>query len=72
MDISTVQLVGPQTSKKEIQSLYYEVYKLWRLPGSLPREPEQMEEVVSSFEDHQGQKQREGPEMTVSSRSKDV
>ena len=26
-DISTIQLVGPQTSKKEIQSLYLKVYK---------------------------------------------
>ena len=58
MDISAIQLVGPQTSKKEIQSLYLEVYKQWRLPGSPPREPELLEEVVSSFEDHQGQKQK--------------
>ena len=50
-DISTVQLVGPQTSKKEIESLYYEVYKLWRLPESPPGEPELMGEVVSSLED---------------------
>ena len=33
-DVSAVQLVGPQTSRKEIKSLYYEVYKLWRLLGS--------------------------------------
>ena len=31
-DIPTIQLVGPQTSRREIESLYYEVYKLWRLP----------------------------------------
>ena len=29
-DLSTVQLVGPHTSKKEIQSLYIEVYKQCR------------------------------------------
>ena len=71
-DISAVQLVGPQTSKEEIQSLYLEVYKLLRLPGSPPREPELMEEVVSSFEDHQGQKQREAPEMAAMSQSTDI
>ena len=53
-DLSTIQLVGPQTSKEEIQFLYYEVYKLQRLLGSPPREPELVEDVVSSFEDHQG------------------
>ena len=39
-DVSTVQLVGSQTSRKEIESLYYEVYKLCRLLGSPPRELE--------------------------------
>ena len=53
-DIPTIQLVGPQTSRKEIKSLYYEVYKLQRLPGSPPREPELMAEVVSSLEECQG------------------
>ena len=37
-DISAVQLVGPQTSKEESRALYYEVYKLRRLPGSPPWE----------------------------------
>ena len=32
-DVSAVQLVVPQTSMKEIKSLYYKVYKLWRLLG---------------------------------------
>ena len=53
-DISAVQLVGPQTSRKEIESLYYEVYKLQRLPGSPPGELELVAEVVSSLEDCQG------------------
>ena len=50
-DISAIQLVGPQTSKKEIQSLYLEVYKQQRLLGSPPRKLQLLEEVVSSFED---------------------
>ena len=54
VDISTIQLVGPQTSRKVIKSLYYEVYKLWRLPGSPPRDSELVAEVVSSLEVHQG------------------
>ena len=71
-DISTVQLIGPQTSKEEIQSLYYEVYKLWRLLGSSPGELELMAEVVSSFEDCQGWKWGEAPEMTAKPRSADI
>ena len=49
-DLSTVQLVGAETTKEEILSLYLEVYKQQRLPGSPPGEPELMQEVVSSFE----------------------
>ena len=36
-DISAIQLVGAQTSREEFESLYYEVYKLWRLWGSPQR-----------------------------------
>ena len=50
VDVSAIQLVGLQTSRKEIKSLFYEVYKLQRLPGSPPREPELIAEVVSSLE----------------------
>ena len=39
-DLSTIQLVSPHTSKEELQSLYLEVYKQWRLPGLPPGEPE--------------------------------
>ena len=60
VDISAIQLVGPQTSRKEIESLCYKVYKLRRLPGSPPRETEL--EVVSSLEDCQGQEWREMPQ----------
>ena len=55
-DLSTIQLVGPETTKEEIISLYLKVYKQQRLPGSQPVEPELMEEVVSSLEGHQGRK----------------
>ena len=55
VDISAIQLVGPQTSRKEIKSLYYKVYKLWSLPGSPPREPELVEKVMASLEDCQWQ-----------------
>ena len=61
-DLSAIQLVSPHTSKEELQSLYLKVYKQWRLPGLPPGEPELMEEVVSSFDDCQGQKQRRAPE----------
>ena len=39
-DISPVLSVGPQTSREEIWDLYYQVYKLRRLPRSLPCGPE--------------------------------
>ena len=59
-DISAIQLVGPQTSKERFRALYYEVYKLRRLPGSPLGEPEQIEEltaeIVSSIEDCLGWK----------------
>ena len=34
-DISAVPSVGPQTSTEEIRDLYYQAYKLRRLPRSL-------------------------------------
>ena len=62
-DISAIQLVGPQTSKEEFRALYYEVYKLGRLPGSPLWKLEWMEElateIVSSLKDHLGQKEDE-------------
>ena len=60
-DISAVWLVGPQTSKEEFRTLYYEVYKLRRLPGSPLWRLEQMEklatEIVSSLKDCLEQKE---------------
>ena len=54
VDISAVWLVGPQTSREEFKSLYYEVYKLWWLLASPPGQSEWIEElvveVVSSLE----------------------
>ena len=55
-----IQLVGPDTSKEELQELYLEVYKLHKLPGS-PGELALLEEVLSSLEDHQGWKAEEAP-----------
>ena len=59
-DISAVQAVGPQTSREEIRDLYYQVYKLQRLPWSPPCGPEWTEELfrdmVSSLKDHLRQK----------------
>ena len=63
VDISAIQLVGPQTSMMEFESLYYEVYKLQRLLGSPPREPELVEEVVASLEDCQGWDRGKMPQM---------
>ena len=64
-DLSAIQLVSPHASKEELQSLYLEVYKQHSLPGSLPGEPELMEEVASSFNDHQEQRQRRTLEITA-------
>ena len=54
-DVSAIQLVGPQTSKEEFRALYYEVYKLRRLPGSPLWELEWTKElttkIVSSLKD---------------------
>ena len=46
-DISAVQAVGPSTSREEIRDLYYQVYKLWRLPGSPLCGQEWTEELIS-------------------------
>ena len=63
--ISAIQLVGPETSKEELQELYLEVYKLHRLPGSPSGEPVLLEEVLSSLEDHQGQRGERASAATV-------
>ena len=53
--------------REEIQSLYLEVYKQQRLPGSPPGELELMEEVVSSFKDCPGWKEEKTLGATVRS-----
>ena len=72
VDIPAIQLVGPQTSRKEIESLYYEVFKLQRLPGSPPGEPELVVEVVSSFDVCQGQEKSKMPQMAREPRLTDI
>ena len=60
-DISAVWSVGPQTSREEFRDLYYQVYKLRRLPGSPSWGLEWIEKltarVVPSLKDHLRQKE---------------
>ena len=63
--IPAIQLVGPETSKEELQELYLEVYKLHRLPGSPPGEPALLEEMLSSLNDCQGQREEWASAATV-------
>ena len=69
--VPAIQLVGPETSEKELQELYLEVYKLHRLPGSPPGEPALLEEVVSSLKDCQGQREERTSAATARSQSAD-
>ena len=69
VDISTIQVVGYQTTREEIRDLYHQVYKLRRLPESLLCGPEQVHEltrdVMSSLKSHlrqRGDKQPRGCE----------
>ena len=71
-DLSAIQLVGPETTKEEILSLYLEVYKQQKLPGSLPGEPELMQEMVSSFEGHQGWRESRASSATMRPQSEDA
>ena len=54
-DISAIWVVEPQTTREEIGNLYYEVYKLKRLPASTPCGLKWMDEltadIVSSLKD---------------------
>ena len=55
-DIPTIQLVGYQTSQKEIQDLYHEVYLIRRSPGPLLCRPqcreEPIQDILSSLRSH--------------------
>ena len=48
-DISTIQLVQPETSQEEPLDIYLEVYKLCRLPSSPPGEPAFLKEVSAAL-----------------------
>ena len=48
-DITTIQLVGYQTSHKEIRNLYHDVYLLRRSPSSLPCRPQQRKEAIQDI-----------------------
>ena len=72
VDVCAIQLIGPQMTKEEILSLYLEVYKQQRLPGSPPGEPEVIKEVVSSFKGCQGWKEEETSGTTVRPRPTDA
>ena len=76
VDVSVIQLVGPQTRREEFKSLYYEVYKLWRLPGSPLGEPKWMEElmveVMSSLGEYLGQKGGKAPQTTDETGSSNI
>ena len=48
-NIPTLQLVGYQTSQKEIQDIYHEVYLIRRLPGPLPCRPQWREEAIQNI-----------------------
>ena len=63
--IPAVQLVGLEMTKEELLELYLEVYKLHRLPGSLPGELAILEEVLSSFPDHQRCEEEKTPATTA-------
>ena len=69
--IPAIQLVGPETSEKELQELYLEVYKLNRLPGSPLGEPALLKEVLSSLKDCQGWREEGTSATTVRSQSAD-
>ena len=49
--VPTIQLVQPETSRKELLDIYLEVYKLHRLPSSPPGELAILEEVSATVLD---------------------
>ena len=49
--VPTVELVSPEISREELIEIYQEVYRLHRLPGSLPGEPAVTEEVLTAIPD---------------------
>ena len=63
-----VQLAGPETTKEELLEIYLKVYKLHRLPGSPPREPAILEEIMASVPDHPCSEEDQTCEATVQPR----
>ena len=59
--VPTIQLVGLETTKEELLELYLEVYKLHRMPGSLPGELAILKEVLSFLPDHQRREEDKAP-----------
>ena len=49
VDVPSVQLVGYQTSRMEIQDLYHEVTLLWRLYSLPPYRPNKMEGAIKDI-----------------------
>ena len=56
-DISAIQLVWADTSREELLNIYLDVYKLHRLPSSLPGEPAILEEVSAVVSGHSQEKE---------------
>ena len=50
--IPAIQLVHPEIDREQLLELYLEVYKLHRLPSSLPGEPAILEEISSVLPHH--------------------
>ena len=48
-DLTTMKLVGYQTSHQEIRDFYHSVYLLRRLPGPLPCGPQQTREAIQDI-----------------------
>ena len=71
VDLSAIQLVAPKTTKEEIHSLYREVYKQQRLSGSQPWGPELMQEMLSTFEGCQGQRESRASSAIMRPQSED-
>ena len=50
--VPTIELISPEMSREELIEIYQEVYRLHRLPRSLPGEPAVVEEVLAAIPDH--------------------
>ena len=71
MGIPIIQLVGLETTREELLYIYLEVYKLHRLPGSLPGEPAIWKEIMAKVPDHPHGEEDQTHEATVQSCPRD-